>query len=44
MRSMDEQEPDFIAYIYLCRYAYYPRVQKEPCKLEKACVIKRTFI
>ena len=40
---MDERERDFIAYKYLCRLIYYPRVQK-PCMLEKACVMKRTFI
>ena len=25
---MDEQERDFIAYIHLCRYIYYRRVQE----------------
>ena len=28
MHLTDEQERDFIAYIYLCRYVYYRGVQK----------------
>ena len=43
MHIMEERQRDFIAYIYLSRYLYYQPVQT-PYRIEKACVIKRTFM